>query len=107
MLANGTGSTDPAAAPASSASSLNVPAGPRKPARGRRLPGSGSGSGSDAVAIRAGSDTAGQRQAHRLGLLRGELEFAPAAQHALAVDPCLVAVVDAGQHDPGTFVVEQ
>ena len=50
---------------------------------------------------------AGQRQAHRLGLLGRELQLAAPAVYLLCVDARLVAVVDAGEHDPRPFVVEQ
>jgi hypothetical protein len=102
MLASATGSTAPGTALLSSASSLNVPAGPRKPARGR----SGRTARAGLIPTCDGA-VARHREPHGLGLLRRELEFAAPGQHALAVHACLVAVVDARQHDPRPFVVEQ
>src|SRR6185312_3605977 len=105
MLAAGTGSTAPGAALASSASSLNVPAGPRNAARTR--PAGGSAVRSIGARGLPRTGRAGQRQTHGLGLLGRELEFPAARQHALAVDARLVAVVDAGEDDPRPLVVEQ
>ena len=45
-------------------------------------------------------ELAGQRQAHGLQLLGGELELSAALEHLLGVQARLIAMVDGGQHDP-------
>src|ERR1700719_3579948 len=101
MLASGYGSSASEPVLASSASSLRAPSGPRYPARGW----ADGISGRRAGAI-LGHGAAG-REPHGLGLLRGELQFAPPVAHLLAVDARLIAMVDAREHDPRAFVVEQ
>src|SRR5664279_2780392 len=94
MLASGTGSIASSAALTSSASSVNVPAGPRKPTRARALDDISARLLGGALASRR-SGGCGQCHAHGLRLLGRQLEFPAPGGDLLGVYARLIAVVDA------------
>src|SRR5918999_1623316 len=105
IVAFGTSSTSAPPA-ARSASSLNVPAGPRNPtfirsrsASALRVPGG--------LERRLASLAARHRLADRLAFLRREVQLGLAADDPLGEEPRLVAMKDRREDDPSRRVVEE